>query len=145
MTIQPNDNREDFLLSMAHAYGATVHVADLPGTTRGQYIADESRIYLRRGMTRAQRVSTLAHEVIHARRGDNGPQNSCVEDHVDEEAAGLIITEPAYAYAENLVGPNPRLLASELDVTPGLVEAWQRRRNREYHLPRTSDGARLPL
>ena len=130
---------------MAHAFGVTVHLADLPGNTRGQYIAEESKIYLRRGMAGAQRVSALAHEVVHARRGDVGPQDSCVEDHVDEEAAALIITERAYALAETLVGPNPRLLAAELDVSPGLIEAWQRRRNRDYHLPRPHDGARLPL
>ena len=145
MTIDPMDARESALLSLIHAYGATVHVADLPGNTRGRYEDETDRIYIQRGMSTAQRVATLAHEAAHLRLGHRGPQDRCVEDHVNEEAAGLIITERAYALAETLVGSNPRLLAAQLDVTPGLVEACQRRRNREYHLPRTVDGARLPL
>lgn len=145
MTIDPMDARERVLLNLAHMYGATVHIAQLDGNEMGRYESSTRRILIRPGMTAAQRVSTLAHEIIHARRGDNGEQPPSVERFVDEEAAGLVITDRAYALAETTVGHDPRTLALELDVSPWLVEAWQRRRNREYHLPRTSDGARLPL
>lgn len=131
MTIDPIDTREATLLNIAHMYGTTVHLADLPGTQRGRYEAQERRIVLRRTLTTAQRVSALAHEVVHARRGDDGPQTASVEAHVEEEAATLIITEHDYARAETMVGRDPWMLAAELDLTPGLVAAWQSRRARE--------------
>lgn len=128
--INPIDKREVSLLALAHTYGATVHLARLPGSVRGWYDAAMSRILLRDGMTTAQRVSTLAHEVVHARRGDVGPQDDRTEALIDEEAAGLVVLTADYAAAEQLVGPDPRALAVELDVTPTLVAAWQRRASR---------------
>lgn len=133
MTITPMDAREDALLALAHAYGATVHLADLPGTEMGRYEADMHRILIRSGMSVAQRVSTLAHEVVHARRGDDGAQSECSETYVDEEAAGLVLTEGEYARAEDAVGTDPTRLARALDVTPWLIEAWQRRSGHLYH------------
>ena len=125
--IDPMTPREAMLLAAAHAYGVTVHMGDLPGTLRGKYEASRARIVLRRGMTEGQRVSALAHELVHARRGDDGHQTRAVEAHVDEEAAGLLLGADEYARAERLVGGDPRALAVELEVTPGLVESWQRR------------------
>ena len=73
--IDPMTPREAMLLAAAHAYGVTVHMGDLPGTLRGKYEASRARIVLRRGMTEGQRVSALAHELVHARRGDDGHQD----------------------------------------------------------------------
>ncbi len=120
------DPRETRLLNTARANGVTVHVADLPGEMRGQYVADEQRIYLRRGMAPAQRVSALAHEVSHALRGDDGPQDQAVEDRVNEDAARLLITNGEYVEATSRVGDNVCDLAIELDVSPGIISAWQR-------------------
>jgi hypothetical protein len=133
MTITPVTAREAMLLTAAHAYGATVHMADLPGTLRGLYDAEHNRIILRSGMTEGQRVSTLAHELIHARRGDNGHQSSAHESRIDEEAAGLLLTAEEYALAERIVGHDSRALAAELDVTPSLVDAWKRRARTRFH------------
>lgn len=129
--ITPIDEREQFLLETAHFYGATVRLATLPGTVRGLYVHAQRLILIRAGMTAAQRVSTLAHEVVHARRGDHGPQSPTIEAHVDEEAAGLVITSLDYRDAARVHGDDPRALAAELDVTLGLIVAWQRRAVRE--------------
>ena len=133
MTIRPMGPREAMLLSAAHAYGVTVHMADLPGTLRGMFEASSGRILLRAGMTEGQRVSTLAHELIHARRGDDGHQSGACEARIDEEAAGLLLTAEEYAQAERIVGPDSRALAVELDVTPSLVDAWKRRAQSLFH------------
>ena len=55
---------------------------------------------------------------------------------VDELAARMLITEAAYRRAEILYGPATWAIAVELDVTPALVEAWKRAREREWHRAR---------
>lgn len=134
--IEPRDAREATLLDLAHELGATVHYSDLPGTLRGVWDPDGPRILLRRRLTGAQRASTLAHEIIHARRGDRGCQAASTEQYVDELAARILITETAYRRAEILYGPATWAIAVELDVTPALVEAWKRARERGWHRAR---------
>ena len=134
--IEPRDAREAALLDLAHELGATVHYSDLPGTLRGVWDPNGPRILLRRRLASAQRVSTLAHEIVHARRGDRGCQTASTEQHVDELAARMLITEAAYRRAEILYGPATWAIAVELDVTPALVEAWKRAREREWHRTR---------
>ncbi|MDO4243766.1 MAG: hypothetical protein Q4C85_08445 [Actinomyces sp.] len=124
--IDPVDRRESALLAVAHSYGVTVHRADLLPGERGRFEASQSRILISRGLTVGQEVATLAHEVVHARRGDDGHQEAAVERFVDEEAARLIITAAAYRDAEQVEGPDLWGIARHLDVTPGLVLAWQR-------------------
>lgn len=97
---------------------------------------DGPRILLRRRLAGAQRASTLAHEIVHARRGDRGCQAASTEQHVDELAARMLITETAYRRAEVLYGPATWAIAVELDVAPALVEAWKRAREREWHRAR---------
>ena len=75
--------------------------------------------------TRAGQLAALAHETIHARRGDSGPQPSHVEDLVDELAAKLLISPIEYALAERVYGSRPAALAAELGVTQRMVEAWR--------------------
>lgn len=128
--IDPCGRREAAILSAAHALGVRVLLASLPGSMRGAYMDDDGVIVLREGLSPAQRVSALAHETVHARRGDVGPQTVVVEARVDEDAAVLAVTPREYREAERVVGPDPRALAVELDVTPWLVSAWQRRASR---------------
>ena len=82
--IEPRDAREAALLDLAHELGATVHYSDLPGTLRGVWDPNGPRILLRRRLASAQRVSTLAHEIVHARRGDRGCQTASTEQHVED-------------------------------------------------------------
>ncbi len=133
MTIKPLSPREAALLATAHAYGVTVHMAELPGTLRGLYDANTGRILLRTGMSDGQRVSTLAHELIHARRGDAGHQDPTHEARIDEEAAGLLLTSEQVARATDDVGTDSRDLAAALNTTPSLVDAWKRRAQTPFH------------
>ena len=71
-------------------------------------------------------ISTLAHEFIHAQRGDDGPQPRWVESLCDEEAARFLISPAEYALAESIYGPHPAQIATELGVTQTIVEAYQR-------------------
>ncbi len=131
--IESQDPREVALLALAHTYGATVHRVELTGHERGRYEADQQRIFIRRGMSVAQEVSALAHEVVHARRGDHGPQHPEVEAFVQEEAARLILTDVAYRATADAYGPNNiDTIARILNVTPSIIRAWQRQdaRNR---------------
>lgn len=128
--IDPVDRRETALLELAHAYGVTVHMAVLRAGERGRFEASEARILIARGLTLSQEISTLAHEVVHARRGDDGHQTAAVERFVDEEAARLLITADAYRRAEQTAGPSPWGIARELDVSPSLVVSWQRAADR---------------
>jgi hypothetical protein len=72
----------------------------------------------------------LAHELIHARRGDNGPQPPAVEEWIDERVATMYVDLQAYAQAERIYGPAPGILAGELDLPQWVIEAWQRRLQR---------------
>lgn len=106
--------------------GMGVHVVYLPYRLAGAYWHDEGLIVIDSRQTRAGQLAALAHETIHARRGDSGPQPSHVEDLVDELAAKLLISPIEYALAERVYGSRPAALAAELGVTQRMVEAWRR-------------------
>ena len=106
--------------------GMGVHVVYLPYRFAGAYWHDEGIIVIDSRQTRAGQLAALAHETIHARRGDSGPQPSHVEDLVDELAAKLLISPIEYALAERVYGSRPAALAAELGVTQRMVEAWRR-------------------
>ena len=130
MTLPPTDARLALLLDYAHLQGITVHRANLPGRERGRYDHEAHRILIQEGMSPAQEVSVLAHELVHAQRGDLGPQSPEREAAVQEMAATLVISTTDYARAEAICGPDAWALARELDVTPDLVQAWQARAHR---------------
>lgn len=117
---------EDQLIGELEKMGMRVEWRPLKGCTRGLYFAHTGLVVVRMGMTMPQRRSTLAHELIHARRQDDGPQPLCVERRVDEQAARLLITTHEYRIAENCRGNHRYALAAELDVTPTIIEAYQR-------------------
>lgn len=49
-----------------------------------------------------------------------------VERLIDEHVARRFIDPAQYARAERILGPDPVLIADELDLPPWVVEAWQR-------------------
>ena len=53
-------------------------------------------------------------------------QGLVVERLIDEHVARRFVDPGRYARAESLVGPDPDLIADELDLPPWVVEAWQR-------------------
>lgn len=82
-------------------------------------------IWLRRDLTDAEARSLLAHELGHYYYGDDGPQPSDIEARAWRWAARLLITDGAYAVAEQLEGPSVPGLAEQLQVTREVVTAYQ--------------------
>lgn len=121
------------LVAEATDAGAQVVYAELPGDEVGRYAsdADQATIYVQAGMSTADEASVLAHEVAHAVRDDTGPQSPKREEFIDEEAAGNIISARAYRNAIAAVGPDASSLGVELDVSTDIIDAYERRRERE--------------
>lgn len=117
---------EEQLLAELDGMGLAVEYRPLAGTMRGYYSPHAGLVVVRPGMTMPQRRSTLAHELIHARRCDDGPQSLSIERRIDERAAQLLIAPQDYRLAEYCHGPHRTILANELDVTPTIIEAYQR-------------------
>lgn len=85
-------------------------------------------ISLRDDLTDRQLVSTLAHEIGHALRGDvptGTVFDQRAERAADHFAATYLISPVDYALAEKIHGPNPDALANELGVTTHLLEVWK--------------------
>lgn len=83
------------------------------------------KISLRHGMTDAETISALAHEIGHAASGDVCGHNPVREARAWRFAADLLIDPEDYECAERVYGPAIPLLAHELDVTTEVVCAWQ--------------------
>lgn len=105
--------------------GLEVEWADLGDYIRGGYRWRDGHIVLSLRLTEAQAVSTLVHEVGHAKFGDRC-SSPAGERRAWEYGAAFLITPEEYRTAEHLVGHHLSALAIELGVTPKLIEAWQR-------------------
>lgn len=82
-------------------------------------------IVLHEGLTTAQTISVLAHEIGHVMFGDEC-STPAVERRAWEYAASLLVTPEEYRDAEAITGPHSGALAKELGVTVKLVDAWRR-------------------
>jgi hypothetical protein len=116
----------DSLLADCHARRLTVTTGRLPRAVRGTYHHPTRTITLAAGMPGWAAVPTLMHEMVHADRGDDGPQPAAIEARIDALVACRLITVGEYAAAEDLVGPVVGALAAELDVPAWVVEAYRR-------------------
>lgn len=103
----------------------SVETRMLPGTVRGLYVFQSRLVIIHSNLSDVQRRCTLAHELTHVRRGDNGHQPSHVEARVNRQAAQLLISPAEYALAEQVYGPSVLLIAKELGVTPTTVNAYR--------------------
>lgn len=116
----------DSLLVDCHVRRLSVTTGRLPRTMRGAYHHPTRTIVLAAGMPDWVAVPTLMHEMVHADRGDDGPQPTAIEARIDALVACRLITVGEYAAAEALVGPGVGALAAELDVPAWVVEAYRR-------------------
>jgi Zn-dependent peptidase ImmA (M78 family) len=117
-------DRLDHLFWHCADLGLDVEWAHLQEGRRGVYFHDLQLILLSRRLTRAQAVSTLAHELGHHRFGDTC-SNPANERRAWQYAAAMLISPQEYRAAEDLVGPSAPGLAVELEVTPQLIHAWR--------------------
>ena len=116
---------EDQLLAELASLGLTIESRILPGTLRGYYRLDQNLVVIHSQLSYAQRRSTLAHELIHAIRHDDGHQPPSVEQRVNQEAAKILISPSEYELAERLYGASVNEIARELDVTPTIISAYR--------------------
>lgn len=109
---------------------------------RGVYEDERRTITLSTGLTARQARCTLAHELGHAWHGhrwQGDPHHDADRERLADEHAAVLLVDPAlYARAEGLVGPHPGAIARELDVSPGVVRAWQRLRAATVGTPPTA-------
>ena len=95
----------------------------------GEYCHAAKAIYLRPGMTYTLERSVLAHELGHAVNGDqptNNPyQHARQETRADQWAATALITQEQYQAAEQTHDGHIGAIASELQVIPRLIHAYQ--------------------
>lgn len=115
---------EEQLLTELENMGIRIETRKLTRTLRGYYSHRERLVVVNEGLSYPQRRTTLAHELVHAKRGDDGHQSLEVERRVNQRAAKLLISPTEYALAERLHGPNVAAIARELEVTPAVVQAY---------------------
>lgn len=117
------------LMDRASAGGVRVSWADLHGRS-GIYHDDLREIVLDVCLTDYQTRSVMAHELSHAHHRDrptvSRQEHERRERRADADAARTLIAPDEYAFAEEMVGPDPGALAVELGVCRWVVEAFQR-------------------
>lgn len=112
------------LISSIEQAGASV--VFLPSfSLPGAFHARKNLVIINSTMPAREQRATLAHELIHVLRKDDGPQPPHIEALVDRAAARLLISPIEYQIAERIVGCVPGALAEELDVPVWVIHAWQ--------------------
>ena len=108
------------------APGVTVRTAVLPPSCLGLWDQHARTVWLDERLSPAERRSTLAHELVHAERGDVPCGDPCLdarqERRVDREAARRLIAVEALADALRWTR-DPREVAELLDVDVALLAA----------------------
>lgn len=125
-----SDLRLEWLEGIASTAGVQVLYEPLEPGLNGCYVHRERVIKVSSALSTAQTVGALAHELIHALSGHDGPQPDHVEARVDRMAARLIVVPSEYAAAERLYGPHAGAIAKELDLPVWVILAWQEQMGR---------------
>ncbi len=119
------DKRIEWLEGIATAIGVTIKYEPTGSRLRGYYHHRERIIVISPSLTTAHTVGTLAHELVHALHGHDGPQPRSIEMRVDRLAARMLVVSSEYEEAERLYGPHAGAIAKELDLPRWVVRAWQ--------------------
>lgn len=121
------------LLNIAAQMGVHVAYRDrLNGDADGAWVFEHNTIYLAKRLTEPQTIATLAHELIHARRGDTGRCDRRTEAHIDEKAAWLILTRTDYAALEITCDGDLYAMADEAGLPVWIMEAARRSLTRTH-------------
>lgn len=121
----------DTLIDVAVAHGLWIdwHA----GGPKAAWLPPDT-ITIRHGMSDAQTISALAHELGHFAHGDPCGHCDRAEARADRHAASILVDPDLYRQAENIFGPHPQRIAAELGVTTHLIEVW-----RDTHLTLKKD------
>ena len=95
------------------------------GGPKAAWLPHRNTITLRVGMDDTTTLCSLAHELGHAHYGHPPGHFGAHEIQADRFAAQLLISPTEYALAEEIYGPHPSRLATELGVTVKVIETWQ--------------------
>lgn len=95
------------------------------GGPKAAWLPRQHAVTLRHGMSDADTLCALAHELGHAHYGDPAGCDPAREHRADRFAARLLISPVEYAMAEQAYGPHAARIAHELGVTTHLVQVWR--------------------
>lgn len=91
----------------------------------GGWFPQHKLILLRPGLSQADLLHTLAHELGHAIHNHIGEHHPRQERKADEFAAQILISKDDYIRAEEMAGGHIPWVAHELGVTVDLVKIWR--------------------
>lgn len=112
------------LLREAQRAGVTIIYGKLPPPLRSLYRPAKNLVIITRGLTEAQEIEAIAHELGHANHGHDCT-NSRTESQAWRWASRFTVHPRAYAIAER-INPHPAAIALELELTPRLITEWQK-------------------
>ncbi len=95
------------------------------GGPKAAWIPGQNAITVQIGMSDADTLCSLAHELGHAHYGDPPGHQPRYEARADRFAARILISPVEYALAEQAYGTHPARLAAELGVTIHLINVWR--------------------
>ena len=113
----------DALIDVAETRG--YHVRWHRGGPKAAWLPHQHAVSLRHGMSDADTLCALAHELGHAHYNDPPGHHGAHEQRADRFAARLLISPVEYAMAEHAYGPHPAHIAHELGVTTHLINVWR--------------------
>lgn len=113
----------DALIDVAESHGYEVRWHH--GGPKAAWLPQQRAVTVRHGMSDAETLCSLAHELGHAYYGDPAGHHPRYEKRADRFAARLLISPVEYAVAERAYGPHPARLAHELGVTVHLLDVWR--------------------
>lgn len=115
----------DALLDVAARERVTV-VRSRLDARRGAWSAARRIIWIDSRLSDAHAAPVLAHELIHARRGDDCVQDDAAEQLIDERVAQAFIMPEQFAAAERIHGDDSWAIAEELDLPAWVIDAYRR-------------------
>nr|DAK57406.1 MAG TPA: IRRE PROTEIN, Deinococcus, Radiotolerance, Gene regulation.24A [Caudoviricetes sp.] len=95
------------------------------GGPKAAWIPGQNAITVQIGMSDADTLCALAHELAHAHYGDPPGHQPRYEARADRFAAKLLVSPVEYATAEQTYGPHPARIAHELGVTIHIINVWR--------------------
>lgn len=94
----------------------------------GWYDRQHRTIHVTPGLSQAQTLVTLQHELVHARhalQGTMSPDPNKEEYRTRRETALALVNALDYMIVEQCYGPNTWQITSQLSLIPAIVRDWQ--------------------